>query len=396
MNYGGNLRNTPENLLFMSRAEGQDVVNELVANKDNRILDWQYFEPGGGEHSVTRSVSDMLLFVGQEYRPPFYGHVFFLGLRDHLISPFTTGYEGTAVESLYPSNTDMLRKARQQGAVTGYVHPWPNDGDPLEADLGVGKGFPVDLALGLVDAYEWSNSSRGQLKVWHHALNNDLRVTPTGGEDSISNLHISKPVGSLRTYAYFGDAPFTVATWFDAIRQGRTFFTSGPLLEFEVGGKGPGEAVALKSPSRIPIRARVWSITPISRAVIYRNGEPWKELPIDQQFWSKQPAGQPCAELEIEAEVDGSAWFSLYAEGPFTELLDVRFPQAATNAIRVYVGEQKIRNPKSAEYFVAWIDRLTNMADQWPWWRSQQEREHVRKQFSEARRVYERLIAEAH
>ena len=61
------------------------------------------------------------------------------------------------------------------------------------ADLGVGKGFPVDLALGLVDAYEWSNASRGQLRVWHRALNNDLRVTPTGGEDSISNMHISKP-----------------------------------------------------------------------------------------------------------------------------------------------------------------------------------------------------------
>ena len=68
MNYGGNLRNTPENLLFMSRAEGQDVVNELVANKDNRILDWMYFEPGGGAHSVSKSEPDMLLFVGEEYR----------------------------------------------------------------------------------------------------------------------------------------------------------------------------------------------------------------------------------------------------------------------------------------------------------------------------------------
>ncbi|MCP5118173.1 MAG: hypothetical protein GY953_45750, partial [bacterium] len=49
MNYGGNLRNTLENLMFMSRAEDQDVVSELVANKDNRILDWMYYEPGGGE-----------------------------------------------------------------------------------------------------------------------------------------------------------------------------------------------------------------------------------------------------------------------------------------------------------------------------------------------------------
>ena len=43
MNYGGNMRNTLENLMMMSRAEGQDIVNELVANKDNRILDCDVF-----------------------------------------------------------------------------------------------------------------------------------------------------------------------------------------------------------------------------------------------------------------------------------------------------------------------------------------------------------------
>ena len=48
MNYGGNLHNTLENLMLMSDAEDQDVVNELIANKDNRILDYQFFVPGGG------------------------------------------------------------------------------------------------------------------------------------------------------------------------------------------------------------------------------------------------------------------------------------------------------------------------------------------------------------
>ena len=51
----------------------------------------------------------------------------------------------------------MFRKAKAQGAVTGYVHPWPGDRGSDRSGLGVGKGFPVDLALGVVDAYEWSN-----------------------------------------------------------------------------------------------------------------------------------------------------------------------------------------------------------------------------------------------
>ena len=86
MNYGGNLHNTLENLMLMSAAEDQDVVNELIANKDNRVLDYQFFVPGGGAHPISKP--DRLVIVGQEYRPPFYGHVILLGLRDHLISPW--------------------------------------------------------------------------------------------------------------------------------------------------------------------------------------------------------------------------------------------------------------------------------------------------------------------
>jgi Flp pilus assembly CpaF family ATPase len=50
MNYAGNLQNSLENLMMMSEAEDQDIVNEQVANKDNRILDYQFFVPGGGPH----------------------------------------------------------------------------------------------------------------------------------------------------------------------------------------------------------------------------------------------------------------------------------------------------------------------------------------------------------
>ena len=154
-NYAGNLHNTLENLMLMSEAEDEDIVLEQIANKDNRILDYQYFVPGGGEHPLSRD--DLVLVVGQEYRPPFYGHVFMFGMEEHLISPFATGYEGTGIESLYPSNTDMFRKARRQGAWTGYVHSFFN-GDPLEGNLGGAKGFIVDAALMTTDAVEWSTS----------------------------------------------------------------------------------------------------------------------------------------------------------------------------------------------------------------------------------------------
>jgi hypothetical protein len=383
LNYGGNLRNTPENLLRMARAEGLDVVMQLVANKDNRILDYQYFVRGGGEHPASLSDPFVKLHVGEEYRPPFWGHTFLLGLEDHLISPFTTGYEGTGIESLYPSNTDIFRKARAQGGVTGYVHAFAGDRDPLEGELGVAKAFPIDLALGTVDCLEWSAAGRATHAVWRHAMNNDLRVAPVGGEDSINDLHWTKLIGSVRTYVWLGEQPFTIGAWLAGLKQGRTFFSTGPLLELRIDGKAPGEEIRLPAEGgAVTIEARAESIAPLDKVVLYRNGEVFRTL----------EAGKPFRE---QVAVTASSWFSLYAEGPPYPLLDAEFPQAATNAVRVYVGGQKIRNRASAEYFIRWIDKLRQMAEAWPWWRSQQEKDHVFAQFDEARRVYERLAREA-
>src|SRR5688500_12202472 len=279
MNYAGNLHNTPANQMMMPAAEDQDMVNEQVANKDNRILDYQHFVPGGGAHPISRR--DRVVVVGQEYRPPFYGHVFMFQLKEHLISPFLTGYEGTAVESLYPSNTDMFRKAKAQGATTGYVHAFGGNGDPIEAGLGGGKGFVVDAALGTTDALEWSNSGRGSFYPWYAVLNNGLRVTAVGGEDSISSMHASKLVGSARTYVHTGDRGLDADAWFVHLRKGRAFVSTGPIVKLTFNGRIPGETLELPaSGGDVEIVARVRSITPLQTASLVFNGEVVEKLPL--------------------------------------------------------------------------------------------------------------------
>ena len=388
MNYGGNLRNTLENLMFLARAEDQEVVCELIANKDNRILDWDAFVPNRIEHPVSMSDPDLVVIVGEEYRPPFHGHVSLLGLRDHLISPFTTGYEGTAIESLYPSNTDMFRKARAQGALVGYVHAYSGETDPLEKDLTHARTFPVDAALGTVDTLEWSSASAATLRVWHHSLNNDLGITPVGGEDAITDLHRSSLPGAFRTYAYL-EGKLTAESWIESIRQGRTFFSSGPLLVFRIDGRIPGDRLQLpEEGGTILLEAKVWSIAPLARVTLYHNGKVLKEVPLTE--------GQSTVSIGERLDVGKSGWFSLTATGPRrSHPLETSYPMASTNAIRVYVGGGKIRNRRSAEYFMRWIDRLKQLAAEWPDWRSSGEKAHVLGQFDQARCVYERLAREA-
>ena len=391
MNYGGNLHNSLENLMFMSAAEDQDIVNELIANKENRILDYQYFVPGGGPHPL--STAERILMVGQEYRPPFYGHVFMLGLRDHLISPYTTGYLGTGIESLYPSNSDMLRKARTQGATVGYVHAFPGDADPLEdtlLPLGLGKGYIVDAALQTTHALEWSWPARAGFHPWYATLNNGLRVTAVGGEDSITDLHRTKLVGSVRTYVFTGDAGLDMKAWFQGLREGRAFVSAGPLLDFSVDGKIPGQTVRLaEAGSRLEIKLGVKSIVPLSKAELIFNGDVMETMSFD--------GDQTLLGLVREVTVDRSGWFHLRVEGLPDERypLDAAFAQAFTNPIWVLIGDQPVRDAESARYCLRWIDKLQGMADEWPGWRSEKEREHVYRQFEEARQIYRRFESEA-
>ena len=387
MNYAGNLHNTLENLMMMSEAEDQDVVLEQVANKDNRILDYQHFVPGGGAHPL--STKDRVLVVGQEYRPPFYGHVFMFGLRDHLISPFTTGYEGTAIESLYPSNTDMFRKAKAQGATVGYVHAFGGSGDPLEGSLGGAKGYMVDAALGTTDAVEWANAGRAGFHPWYATLNNGLTATAVGGEDSISNLQRSKLVGSVRTYVYTGGKGLTMEAWLAGLRNGNAFVSTGPLVELTVNGRIPGEEVELASSGTVELQGRVRSITPLDKAFVIFNGEVVEEIPFTGER----------RELDLSRSypVSGSGWFHLRVEGRNEERfpLDANFALGFTNPVWVTVAGQPVRNRASAEYSIRWIDKLRAMAEEWPGWRSEQERAHVFAQFDEARRIYEGFLAEA-
>jgi TolB protein len=383
MNYGGNLHNTPANLMLMAAAEDMDIIEDKICNKDNRIFDHQFFT---GKLD-RRSTPDRLLYFNEEYRPPFYGHISFINLTRHLISPFTTGYEGTAIESLYPSNTDMFRVARAQGAIGGYVHPW--SGDPVGSGYAVARGFPVDLALGVTDYLElMSSAQHGKYttEVWHKAMNCGFRLSATAGEDSILSLHRTPIIGSDRTYAYLGPK-LEYAAWVDAVRAGHTFVTNGPLLDFHINGRMPGDEIRLPAEGgELEIRGKLLSIVPLEKFEVISNGKVIESI---------SPAGAPAtAAIDKRLHVDHSGWYTLRAHSNQPQHpIDDPFPFAETGAIFVICGDQPIRSRADAEYFIRWIDDVGRQAEQHPGWRSGAEKKHVLDQFAEARKIFEQRAA---
>ena len=384
MNYGGTLHNTPENLMKMAAAEDMPVIGELIANKDNRILDYQFFRGELDPHST----KDRLLYFNEEYRPPWYGHISLLNLTAHLISPFTTGYEGTAIESLYPSNTDILRLAHAQGAIGGYVHPYQKE--PSEAEYAGARGLPVDVAVGTVDYLELMSGSDhiATSRVWHRILNCGFKIPVVGGEDSISNLYRTALVGVNRTYAYLG-ARLDWQGWIEAIRKGRTFATNGPLLEFNIDGKEEGEEIHLPAQGkRVSVRVRMISIVPVEKAEILNNGKVVEALPLRDDAKS--------AELTKEIDVRKSGWYTLRVYGTHAvHPVDDPYPFAESSPIYVHCGGRPIRSEEDARYFLTWIDAISRMAAEDRGWRSEGEKAHVLSQFQEARKVFEQRLREA-
>ncbi len=387
MNYAGNLHNTPENLVFMARAEDLGVIGQLVANKDNRVLDYQFFT--GRPHP--RTDSTVVLYFNEEYRPPFYGHVSFINLTKHLISPFTTGYEGTAIESLYPSNTQMFRLAREQGALGAYVHPYWGNEDPLETNLGVAKAFPVDLALGTIDYHELvSGAGWAAYHVWHQALRNGFNIPAVGGEDAISSLHRTAIIGQMRAYAHMPDG-LSWDAWLEAIQSGVMFVTNGPLLRMAVNGQPIGGTIRLEGDRQtVEVTGTIESIVPLDRAELVTQDSTFDLGPLPQG-----PMGTRFT-FTRELPLRASTWVTLQVAGSTPiHPVDDRFPQATTNPVWIILNGQPVRSSQAAHYFIQWIDKLSAMADAHPGWRSDAERIHVLNEFAEARREYESRLAEA-
>jgi hypothetical protein len=109
----------------------------------------------------------------------------------------------------------------------------------------------VDSRLGL----------ESPLKPWFDLLDGGLRVPLVGGSGKDDNLTC---LGSTRTYARLApEQPFTYKNWIEAVRAGRTFVTTGPLLFFTVNGQDPGAVLSVpRTESRLRVRAEARSFAP--------------------------------------------------------------------------------------------------------------------------------------
>jgi hypothetical protein len=131
----------------------------------------------------------------------------------------------------------------------------------------------ADLILGKIDAFSTDclDANTDRLTLWYDLLNAGLRVPLVGGSRKTS---AHRAIGAIRTYARLqqGEAP-SYKAWIEAVRAGRTFVTSGPLLTLTVNGEDTGKVVSLPAmDAKIQVKVEARGNCPLGRIGLVANG----------------------------------------------------------------------------------------------------------------------------
>jgi len=221
---------------------------------------------------------------------------------------------------------------------------------------------------------------------YYRFLNCGFRLAATGG--SAMGV-MSVPLGYNRTYAKL-NGPLTEANYLKAIRAGRTFATSGPMLILTANGLDCGSEIqySIRSEEPVRIKAEVRSIQPLNSLELVSNGKVIKK--IDLKNLSPSPMFK--GSLIVELKPLRSGWLAARAifTGP-----DGHMRQAHTSPVYIAVDGKPTASKADAEYMIRWIDRLLQVADKPGRYSSDTQRAEVRAIFRKARQEYESIALKA-
>jgi len=308
--------------------------------------------------------------------------------------PFT-GYE------LYPPAVTYTRRVHEMG---GYV-----EGDKL---------FWIDTfvnaALGQIDFVElncnhflprlvdtdlapWSHwpiefgyrGPRGfalwMMDLYYRILNSGIQLPLSAGS---ANGVKATPVGYDRVYVRLGDNRFDYPGFMDALKQGRSFSTNGPILEIDVDGRyGPGDRIDVRSGHEYRFRARARSRGALDRLQLVVNGEVVAEQ-----------TGQDVRELTLEKGLrfDRSSWAAVRVfERAVSDQawLPAGLVFAHTSPLYFFLNGKPVVVPESVQDLRQKIDRLIAHTERLEGFREESHREETLDVYREAREVLSRRLA---
>ncbi len=349
LNYGGPFALQPTDLVPLMRGEDLDVATPMVANLHNRfeeqpLFDWR----AQGEGPVVR--------WAQEVRSHFLGHVGLLGTST-LFWPWVwgPGYETYGRDDRL--NAQPLAHARAQGGAGYYVHPVSGTRAPF-SEQGI-TAIPValvaDAVHGAIDLLEvvclWSNAV-GTTELWYRLLNAGFPVAPSGGTDVMTDFHRTMAVGATRVYVR-PRGPFNWDSYFAALKEGRSFVTTGPMVQLAVDGLQPGDVLA-KGGREVPFSLTVASAVPVDSVAIVVNGA---------TAWSAPPPAAPgTRRYSGRVRLPAGGWVAARVVGPPVDRWPAMAEYAFAHTAPIWIGARGSTDPTARRAAAAELLRALGVA----------------------------------
>jgi hypothetical protein len=343
----------PSTALLQAAAEDITFVHLLATQLGDEFASVADLAFGSQQDPSGRHV----VMVGTENRQNVLGHLGLLGARRPIL-PLASGGapEGPIGAPIGELLADWADRCHAEGGlVVGAHFPLPF------------AEIAADIVAGRIDAIEMQTFAPGldnpTVTEWYRFLNCGYRVPVLGGTDKMS---AEMPLGGVRTYARLDpDIAPTFEAWSAAVRAGRTFATSGPVIELQVDGHEPGDVVALPaSGGRLEVRIRARAAQPIVGCV---------ELVMNGRVIAREDAPAGTTELALSAPVDvtSGAWIAARARSDH-EIRSAYLTSMAAHTSPVYVdvADSPLFVGADAEAIVAvidgtvrWLETIATIAD---------------------------------
>jgi hypothetical protein len=350
---------SPQTALLEGRAEDVNVVN-LLATQWGEM----FTNVGDFDGRTTFGAKDFggdgefLVRVGSENRMQVLGHISLLGYTGNLIHPLCTGgpSESAFGDPLEVAMADWARACLDQSGLVVIPHS-PDPQLERAADVVLGVVDAIELMMMNPMASHFVSSQHGLnpygIADWYRFLNLGYHVPLVAGSDKMSAGAL---LGGVRTYVQLGDREFSYENWIDAIREGDTFVTFGPLISCDVDGVRPGGRIDLPhGGGALTINWQVESVAlPIQSVEIVVGGLVTEDV---------NAGGVLKAQGSAEVSVDASTWIALRVRGSYHgRAEDIA---AHTSAVQVLVDGSQLFSDVDAsavldqiEGAIAFVDTL--------------------------------------
>lgn len=169
----------------------------------------------------------------------------------------------------------------------------------------------ADAVQGRVNAIElaclWSDE-RASMELWYRVLNTGIPMVLTAGTDVMNNLYRTMAIGTTRVYVK-PERAGDLASYFTALKAGRSVVSNGPMLDFKVGAFGPGDVLP-QGGGAYTWQLDVHSAVPVDTVEIIVNGAVVERLAGFVAPGSKRYSGT--------APLPAGGWVAARVSGPPT------------------------------------------------------------------------------